>query len=46
MWPQHTTIAEEARRFYAGTGMRADSYLGDGKFMTKRGEIYLEPRYS
>lgn len=46
MWAQHITTAEKARRFYAGTGMRADGYLGDGRFMTKSGEIYRDPRYS
>jgi len=26
--------------------MRPDGYLGDGKFMSKSGEIYRDPRYS
>ncbi len=39
VWAQHTRTAEKARRFYAGTGMRADGYLGDGQFMAKCGEI-------
>jgi len=46
-WAYNITTAEKARWFYAGKGgMRADGYLGDGKFMTKSGEIYRDPRYS
>jgi hypothetical protein len=47
VWAQNITTAEKARRFYAGKGgMREDGYLGDGKFMSKSGEIYRDPRYS
>jgi hypothetical protein len=49
-WATSITTAEKARAFYAGNAQRRNvdgrgtSYLGDGTFMSKSGEVWKDPR--
>lgn len=47
-WSHNTTAAEKARAAGFGGRVREDGYItgSGGKFVTKTGEIYTDPRYS
>jgi phage terminase large subunit-like protein len=49
-WAITVSTAEKARAFYAGHALRHDvdgrgtSYLGDGRFVSRSGEVFHDPR--